>query len=163
MGEQPKIEYRAAQPYVALAETVTMAEFAPAIDRGFAELFGWLQANGLPPAGPPFIRYLQVDMPVGLTVELAVPIDGEPPADERVRPGLLAAGNYAVLVHGGPYDELVQANAALQQWGRERDIVWAMADDGRWLGRVEHYITDPSQQPDPSKWQTEVAYLIADR
>jgi hypothetical protein len=29
-----------------------------------------------------------------------------------------------------------------------------------WRGRAEHYLTDPSQEPDPAKWETEVAYLV---
>jgi effector-binding domain-containing protein len=101
-------------------------------------------------------------MPSELSIELGVPIDGEAPVDERVHQGLLPAGRYAVLVHIGPYDGLVGANGALQQWARARDIVWAMDDGGRWRARVENYLTDPSQEPDASKWQTELAYLIAD-
>jgi effector-binding domain-containing protein len=162
LPEQPKIEDRPARPYVAVAETVSMQQLPAAVDRGFPEVFGWLQANRLQPAGAPFIRYVHVDMPSELSIELGVPIDGEAPVDERVQQGLLPAGRYAVLVHIGPYDGLVGANAALQQWARARDIVWAMDDGGRWRARVENYLTDPSQEPDASKWQTELAYLIAD-
>jgi effector-binding domain-containing protein len=159
--EQPRIEYRAAQPYVGLTETVSMADLPAAVDRGFPELFGWLQTNGLLPAGAPLIRYVQVDMPAKLTIELGVPIDGDSPVDERIRRAELPAGRYAISMHVGPYDGLMAANAALQQWGREQHIVWAMDEDGCWGGRVESYLTDPSQQPDASKWQTELAYLIA--
>jgi effector-binding domain-containing protein len=159
--EQPKIEYRAAQPYVAVAATISMEQLAGAIARGFAEVFGWLDTEAMTPAGPPFIRYLQVDMPVELSIELAVPIGSVPPVDDRVRRGLLPDGHYAVLLHVGPYDGLVGANAALQQWARDRGIDWAMNTDGAWGGRVERYLTDPAQEPDPSQWQTEVAYLVA--
>jgi hypothetical protein len=28
--------------------------------------------------------------------------------------------------------------------------------------RIEVYLTDPSSEPDPEKWETEVAYMLAD-
>jgi effector-binding domain-containing protein len=160
--EEPKIEYRAAEPYVGTAETVTMEEVGPAIGRGLPALFGWLQASGLAPTGAPFVRYLHVDMPTELTIEVAVPVHGEPPADDRRRPGLLPAGRYVTLVHVGPYDGLVAANAEVQRWAGQRGIAWAMDEGGQWGGRVERYLTDPSQQPDSSQWRTEIAYLIGD-
>jgi hypothetical protein len=38
---------------------------------------------------------------------------------------------------------------------------WDTGSGSAWRGRVEHYLTDPSVEPDPSKWQVEAAYLIA--
>jgi effector-binding domain-containing protein len=73
---------------------------------------------------------------------------------------VLPAGDYVTLLHVGPYDGLVQANAALQQWASQRHVRWAM-DGETWLGRIERYLTDPSQEPDPSKLETELAYLTA--
>jgi len=29
-----------------------------------------------------------------------------------------------------------------------------------WGSRFEEYITDPAGEPDPSKWETDVAYLL---
>jgi effector-binding domain-containing protein len=84
-----------------------------------------------------------------MTIELAVPIDADPPADGRVRAGALPAGRYVTLLHVGPNDGLVGANAALQRWARERNLSWRMDSDATWAGRVERYLTDPSPQPDP--------------
>jgi hypothetical protein len=39
----------------------------------------------------PFIRYLEVDMGAELAIEVAVPVDGDPPADARVRADVLPA------------------------------------------------------------------------
>ncbi|MBV9006968.1 MAG: hypothetical protein JOZ98_05740 [Solirubrobacterales bacterium] len=60
-------------------------------------------------------------------------------------------------------DGLLSANAILQQWAQERGIRWQVTDDSRWGARVERYLTDPSRQPDPSRWETELAYLAVDR
>ena len=79
MSDQPRIVARAAQPYVAVTERVTLDQFPGAIDRGFAEVFGWLAAHdGVSPAAAPLIRYVEVDMAASLLVDLAVPVEGAP-------------------------------------------------------------------------------------
>jgi effector-binding domain-containing protein len=99
--------------------------------------------------------------PNEIKIELAIPVDADPPSDEHVRAGVLPAGRYVTLLHVGPYDGLIGANGALHQWANEHSIARRMESDSIWGGRVERYLTDPSQQPDPSTWQTELAYLIA--
>ncbi|HEY3774824.1 MAG TPA: GyrI-like domain-containing protein [Solirubrobacteraceae bacterium] len=160
---QPHIEDRSAEPYVAIPVTVTMQTLAGAIDRGYPELFGWLASHGLTPAGPPFIRYLRIDMDAELDIELAVPVAGGAPADDRVHQAELPAGRYVVLLHVGPYDGLIDANATVQDWAEEHNIRWRRDHGSAWGGRVERYLTDPSAEPDSSRWETELAYLIDDR
>jgi hypothetical protein len=70
-----------------------------------------------------------------------------------------------VLRHTGPYDGLAASNAALQRWAGEHAITFGTLDTAEglaWRGRAEHFLTDPSQEPDPAKWETDVAYLIRD-
>ena len=161
MSDQPRIVARAAQRYVAVTEQVTLDQFPGAIDRGFAEVFGWLAAHDdVAPAGAPLIRYVEVDMATSLLVELAVPVEGEPPPDERVRASVLPAGDYATLLFHGDYDGLVAANAAVQQWGEQHGVRWAMDGPTAWRARIEQYLTDPRVEPDPARWETEIAYLI---
>jgi effector-binding domain-containing protein len=162
MSDQPRIVARAAQPYVAVTERVTLDQFPGAIDRGFAEVFGWLAAHdGVSPAAAPLIRYVEVDMAASLLVELAVPVEGAPPPpDERAHAGLLPAGDYATLLFRGHYDGLVAANAAVQQWGEQHGVRWAMDGPIAWRARIEQYLTDPRAEPDPARWETEIAYLI---
>jgi hypothetical protein len=61
-----------------------------------------------------------------------------------------------------PYDGLVASNAALLRWARERAIAldsWETGHGTAWRSRVEHYLTDPSAEPDPAKWEVDIAYL----
>jgi effector-binding domain-containing protein len=162
LSEEPHIEHRGPQPYVAIPFRVRMQQLAGAVDQGFPELFGWLASHALTPAGPPFIRYLEVNMDADLNIEVAVPVSTDPPAEGNIRAGVLPAGPYVTLLHVGPYDGLVEANAMLQRWAQERNISWQMDGESTWRGRVERYLTDPSQERDPSTWQTEVAYLAAE-
>jgi effector-binding domain-containing protein len=163
MQAEPEVQQRPAQVYAGIPATVTMATFPEAADTGFPELFGWLAEHGITPAGPPFIRYHVIDMAAELEIELGVPVDAPVSGSGRVRPGVLPAGRYVTLRATGPYDGLVAANGALQDWAREQGIALECSEDGyRWQGRVEHYLTDPAAEPDPARWETDVAYLADD-
>lgn len=165
MNQEPSIQERKAQDFAGIRVTVTMDSIGSAIDQGFPELFGWLGSKGIAPAGPPFVRFLVIDMDADMQIELGVPVEKPIAGDTRIRPGVLPSGRYAVLRHIGPYDGddgLIGANAALQVWASERGIEFdatESAEGSVWGGRVEHYLTDPSKEPDPGKWETDVAYL----
>ena len=161
LSDQPRIVARAAQPYVGVTERVALDQLPDAIRRGFAEVFGWLAVrDGVSAAGAPFVRYVEVDMAASLLIDLAVPVEGVVPPDGRVRPGVLPAGDYVTLLFRGHYDGLIAANGAVQQWGEQHGVRWAMDGPTAWRGRIEQYLTDPSEEPDPARWETEVAYLI---
>jgi effector-binding domain-containing protein len=163
MSSEPRIEERAAQPYAGIRRRVPMDGIGGAVDEALPELFGWLAARGAPPAGPPFIRYHVIDMEGELDIELAVP--AEVTADDgRIRADVLPAGRYVVLRHTGPYDGLIDSNAALLRWADEQGIAldtWDTPDGSAWRARAEHYLTNPAEEPDPAKWETDVAFLIA--
>ena len=36
---------------------------------------------------------------------------------------------------------------------------WDTPDGQAWRSRVEHYLTNPAEEPDPAKWEVDVAYL----
>lgn len=163
MSRTPQVTVRAAQHYAGIKETVTMDTIGPAVDRAFPELFGWLGGQGITPAGPPFIRFLVIDMAADLEVDFGVPVASPVTAGGRVQPGVLPGGRYLVLRHAGPYDQLIGANAELQDWAEANGVSFERSDTPRgsaWPGRIEQYLTDPSTEPDPSKWQTDIAYLI---
>jgi len=157
---EPQLHERAAQPYLAIAAHVrTETDFRRAADSGFPELFQWLREHGVAPSGPLFIRYrLLDDEGQPREIELAVPVGEGVAGDGRVRADVLPPGRWATLLHIGPYTsatapDLAAARAALHDWAKERGVVLE--------GRVEHYIIGPVEEPDHSKWQTEIAYLTA--
>jgi len=165
MSRDVQIQRRDAQPYAAISERVTMDTLSGAVDQAFPELFGWLAEQAVAPTGPPFIRYLVIDMAAELQIELGVPVGMKIGGGGRILTGVLPAGRYVVLRHVGPYDGLAASNAALQQWAQEQQITLDSRDtpDGMaWRGRVEHYLTNPATEADPSKWEVDVAYLASE-
>jgi effector-binding domain-containing protein len=162
MSQPARIDLRAAQPYAGIRVRVTMDGLSGAVDEAFPELFGGLAAQDIPAAGPPFIRYLVIDMAAELQIELAVPVSTDISGGGRIQPGVLPAGRYATLRHTGPYDGLVASNAALQQWAQQEGIkfdTWDTPEGTAWRARIEHYLTNPAAEPDPAKWEVDVAYL----
>src|SRR5215469_13159818 len=97
MSQEPQLEQRAEQHYAGIRTAVPMDGLSGAIDGALPHLFGWLAANGIVPAGPPFIRYLVIDMMASLRVEIGVPVAesvsaeiiGPAAGNGRVRPGVL--------------------------------------------------------------------------
>lgn len=163
MITEPKLEYRIERPYVAIRKQVTMQELGTVLPPLIGELFAWLGRQDIAPSGAAFFRYHVIDMEALLDIEVGIPVETAVAGDGRVSPGILPAGRYAVMTHTGPYDDLVDANAALLAWAEENGIAWQMSDDGRtWAARIEWYETDPTQEPDPQKWETELAFLVAE-
>lgn len=163
MLTEPKIVTRPAQPYVAIPNTVTIANIPRALPPLFPEIAGWLTRQGGVPAGAPFFRYRVIDMP-RLVIETGFPVAKAMTGDARVHADALPAGRYATIVNTGPYDKLIDANAALLRWGAAQGLNWAMSKTQageEWESRLEIYLTDPATEPDASKWETEIAFLLA--
>ena len=162
----PEIVTRAEQPYVAIRGHVSMAELgAFAVRTG--EVFAWLGSRGLTPAGPPFLKYNVIDMMRQLEVENGVPLTApvEDTGEGEVISGVLPAGRYATVTHVGHPSELAGATKALLDWAAGQGLTWDMSpgETGeRWGSRLEFYLTDPREEPDMSKWITQLAFKLAD-
>jgi effector-binding domain-containing protein len=164
MSVAPEIVTRTEQPYVAIRGQVSMAEIAAfAVRTG--EVFSWLGAHGLPPAGPPFLKYNVIDMASQLEIDNGVPVAVPAAGEGEVISGVLPAGRYATLTHVGHPSELAEATKTLLDWAAGQGLTWDMspgADGERWGSRVEIYLTDPREEPDMSKWVTRLEFRLAD-
>jgi effector-binding domain-containing protein len=167
MSAAPEIVTRAEQPYVAIRGQVSMAELGAFAGRT-GEVFGWLGTRGLAPAGAPFLKYNVIDMARQLEVEagvpVAAPVTGGAEGDGEVISGVLPAGRYATVTHVGHPSELMGVTKALLDWAAAQGLTWDMRpdDDGdRWASRLEISLTDPRQEPDMSKWVTQLAFRLA--
>jgi len=163
MFDSPKLEDRSARSYVAIPVTVALADEPATIPVLLDELRRWMEERHIEPGGPPFVRYLVINMPARLEIEVALPFSGDLQGDHRVIRGELPAGSYATMVHTGPVESLVDANASLQKWAEERGITGETRETGNgtaWTARVETYLTNPKSEPDSRKHRTEIAYLV---
>jgi effector-binding domain-containing protein len=163
MISEPKVEQRAEQRYVGIRSQVPISQFPQIIPQHLDELFGWLGARGVAPAGAPFMRYYVINMQGNMDVEMGVPVASDVTGDERVAAGVIPAGRYASLVYTGL--DGMPGNAALIGWAETNGLQWDRWDDPHgdaFRARVEYYLTDPAEEPDQDKWETEVAIKLAD-
>lgn len=155
---------RPAQPYVAVRRTVTMQTFPEIADR-LPGLFGWLAERGIAPAGPPFFRYLVIDMERELDVEAGVPVATPIDGDGEVLAGELPAGRYAATTHVGHPDELIAVTGAFLDEAAAQGLSFDATETERgtrWGCRLELLLTNPAEQPDMNKWETTLAFRLVD-
>lgn len=165
MIAEPRIVDRAAQPYVAAKGHVTMQNVGAIADR-LPEVFGWLGERGIEHVGAPFFKFNLIDMtgPGHLEIEVGVPV-AEPVAGEgEILAGVLPAGRYATVTHVGHPGELMGVTGELLDWAFRHGLTWdfVTTDEGeRWASRLEVYRTDPAEQPDMTKWETDLVFRLA--
>ena len=165
MISEPTIQDRTEQPYVAIRARAQMRELDRVIAQLLGEVGAWLGQHGVAPAGAPFVRYLVVDMEGDLDIEVGFPVASASDGSGRVTAGVLPGGRYASIIHTGHYDGVRGANMALIDWAARQGLVWDTrpAEHGQgFSARLETYHTDPAREPDPAKWETEVAIRLAD-
>lgn len=164
MSEEPTIVERPAVPCVAIRATVTMRTISTIADR-MGEVMGWLGARGQAPAGPPFIRYNTIDMAADLDVEVGVPTEGPLAGDGEIVAGELPAGRYVWATHQGAPAGLVASVGLVLDWAKTQGLTFDSEQTERgehWGCRVEFYNTDPSVEPNPDNWVTDLAFRLAD-
>jgi effector-binding domain-containing protein len=160
----PAIVERGEQLYAYIRGSVRMDDFAVIADR-LPELFGWLDARGAGFAGAPFFRFNTVAMDAESVVEAGMPVTSMPEPEGDIGMALLPAGRYATVHHHGHPDQLFDIVTALRAWAAREGLAWDMTEvDGveHWACRLESYLTDPRVEPDPSKWEIELAFRLAD-
>jgi AraC family transcriptional regulator len=141
------------QAILLIRRSIPRPELRPMLAECFGKLFAHGAKSGLPIAGWPVARYLSVG-PGLWTVEAAMPLAMPASGQGEMQSGTLPAGPVAVGIHAGPYEQLPETYAAIEQWMQANG---ARAAGAPW----ESYVTDPGQHPDPADWRTEVYWPLA--
>lgn len=166
--ETPHVEVRAAVGTAGITRAVPMGRVGE-MGRALGEVESWLAGHGLAPGGPPFFRYHTIDMAAELVIEAGFPLaPGAVPDDGAagpVRLGTIPAGRYAVARHRGHPDELMEATARLLRWAADEALTFDHRPGphgDEWAARLETYLTDPAEEPDMDRWETELAFRVVD-
>ena len=164
MLSQPKIVKKPDQPFAAIRISVDRNDIPSKAPPLIGQVAGWLGAQGAAPVGAPFFSYLAMPDDGPMVMEVGFPTATKLVGDDRVQTGVIPAGRFASLVYTGPYDGVYEANVALGQWlagqGVPHQMPRGAGDYDKAL--LEIYYTDPQQEPDPLKWETEVAFRLGD-
>ena len=123
--------------------------------------------NEIQPSGQGIIRYLTTDMSKKLDIDIGFTVNKAVIGNDRIIADFLPAGRYATLLYTGSYKGkgIFKATVALLDWAKESKIKWNTSKKKGvewWNGRAEFYFSDPATEKDPTKFKTELAFLIAD-
>jgi len=165
MLSTPKKEYREKRFYLSISKTVHIQEVPKILPPLIPEVRGWFKAHGIQPVGPEFFLFKSINQDNLLDSEVGLGTAENLTGDEEIHAGYFPAGTYASIIHTGHFDGLMEAHKALEEWILEnnlREKVTTSKNVTHWGGRIEFYLVDPDDEPDSSKWKTEVVFLLED-
>jgi len=141
-----------------------MKGMASTIQNGVGQVTDWMKKQKIDPSGPPFIRYVVVDMANAMVVEVGFPVSHQVKGSGQVRYGVLPGGKYVRVLYVGEYGGLYGANGDLQNWAKAKGIRFDVKPSKQgavWAGRWEAYPENPNNERDPHKFETEILFKTA--
>lgn len=143
----------APQDAAVLRAEVPMPELRGVFDRAFHEVVAAVAAQDLAVTGPPFGFYPRMPAET-VAVAAGFPTSGPVAPRGDVTAFTLPGGRAVRGVHVGPFEALE---------GTYRDLIaWAAAQGLALAGQMwESYLTDPSAEPDPARWETQITWPLA--
>jgi effector-binding domain-containing protein len=158
MGYEIAKQEIAAQPVLVVRRRVRRAGIAAAIGAALPKVFLHAQQRGVAIGGYPITRYLETS--VGLvTFETGMRVTAhsgewtEAQGQGEVLAETLPGGSAVTTVHSGPYEQLQDAYAAVEEWIAAKGF---QQNGAPW----EAYLNDPADHPNPQDWKTEVYWPI---
>lgn len=127
------------QPTAVVREAVAMDALPEFFGRAFAAADAALEAQHVPPAGPPFAHYLSKPTET-VDVEAGFPVATTVTSGNGVQPSTLPAGRAVQATHVGSYETIGTTYEAVMQWMSQEGL---KASEDMW----ECYLTEPSADP----------------
>lgn len=139
--------------YAGVREQISMDQMSAFLGNSYGQAMGAITANGVEMAGMPCAFYYDWNMETGMTDMAAViPIAEVANLGENISVIELPAGNSAIIDYYGDYSGIGAAHEAMEEYMTASGHAPA-------LPAMEIYVTDPTTEPDTSKWLTKVIYL----
>lgn len=125
-----------------------LSEISGFLSQAFGAVAEAISTQQISPTGPPFAKYHPLEdgkfsVEAGFATSRTVRTTGQ------VMASILPGGPAAVMTYIGPYDEMEGAYRELDDWISNQG---GSSTGDSW----EVYFSDPSQEPDPQKWRTEI-------
>ncbi len=120
--------------------------------KGFGAVGGYIGQQGLQSTGMPMSIVHKFE-PESVVIEMAIPVADSIAVPDSLTLGRIPAGRALKLNHMGAYENLAETWEAFENYNAENQV------RTRWYP-YEVYVTDPGQEPDTSKWITEIVYPV---
>lgn len=147
-----EVQLIAAQHTAVVRHRISMAEVQN-ISQWLGHTYEAVVQSGQQPSGMPFVRTLSMNAGT-MEVEVGWPVETPFAGAGDVQPSELPGGAAAVATYYGPYEAIGAVYQVIEAWCAEHARTIAGPP---W----ESYFTDPTQEPDSSKWRTDVVFPVA--
>lgn len=154
-GNEAKIENTTTKDQVVatLTDSASFAELSPKLASMLGEIQAELKKGGAEQTAPVFAIYHSFSHDK-VVFEAGIPVSKtfKPSPKSRVKSWEMKGGNAVVGHHYGPYNT-EKLHYAMDDWMKQKNLTIIGAP---W----EVYITDPTKEPDTTKWYTQVYYPV---
>ncbi len=139
-------------PSLSVFDSTTVDGIGSMLGENYGKIMGYMNAKKIPLAGIPFAVYYNWDPNGVIKIRAAIPITEKTKGKNDVEYFELPAGTALFVKHFGGYDTS-KSHEAIEEYMQDFSIT---CDDYIW----EVYVTDPTTEPDESKWETDIYYPI---
>lgn len=137
--------------YLLISDDVEPMNIGLYFAENFPKIMEYAEANGASMAGSPTGLYFTwTDALTNMAA--AIPVDKEVAGTDEIEYRVIPAGKALRVEHYGNYDETGSAHYAIEDYANEKGYSLSIA--------IETYVTDPEEEPDTSKWLTQITYPI---
>lgn len=119
----------------------------------YGKLFSYLGSNSIQPSGAPFAVYYSYDPNGNTEFEVGVPVTASVKGNDEIKFKEYPAMKVISTLHVGPYENVGPVYEALKKYATDNKLETQQVS---W----EVYITDPSKETDPNKYQTLIYFVI---
>ena len=139
--------------FLTIREVVRFDQMPDFFKRSYSRLFGVMGEYNVSAQMPPCGIYYSVNEPEKVTdMAAAVAVDGFAGEAEGVEIVVLPPSKVLMTTYFGPYSEMAPAYKALEDYAKSNSQEVSLM--------IEEYFTDPSIEPDQSKWKTNIYFVL---
>jgi effector-binding domain-containing protein len=151
MSVECQVITRPVQPTLSIRTRAAVQDIPSVLGQTYGAIGAYLGKLGEHPAGPPFVAYYNMDMQ-DLDLEIGFPVTHQLPGEGNIQACEMAAGDYGVCIHVGPYGTMEPTYQTLAEYitqqGREANGT-----------AYEVYIDDPAIVP-MEEMQTQILFPL---
>lgn len=141
-----------AMTYLAVGDSGDMKTIGPKLGSAFGKIQSEMEKQKIKQSGPPFAIYYS-DSQTAWKFDACIPGDKAGKSSGDVKSGTLKAGKAVVAHYFGAYEGSGGAHQAIHSYIDSKQL---KINGAPW----EVYVTDPMNEKDTAKWQTDIYYPV---
>ncbi len=140
--------------YAIIRETVSFKEIPDFFASSYSKIMPKIQKNRIAMTGAPSGLYFSYDEQAGITdMAAAIPVN-RPIDDPEIDTYQIPASKAYKINYHGPYEKIGGPHTAMDYYFYKNSLQQSTS-----IPVIEEYVTDPSTEPDSSKWLTVIYYF----